>query len=171
MTVAEFEVLAAQSDTRLELIDGEVLEKSMPKFIHQWIQRQVYESLRELISSGHLAFIELQFRPAPEFNLLQADLAVVSRERCSQALSSGYVEGAPEMVIEVVSPSNDIIGGNRRRKLCFANGCLEFWLVDPENRTVEVATPDGLRREFTEADQISSPFFASGNLPVLKIFA
>ena len=54
-----------------------------------------------------------------------------------------YLFGAPELVIEVLSPSNTASEMRDKRKLCLANGSVEFWVVDPEQREVEVSTPDG----------------------------
>ena len=59
----------------------------------------------------------------------RADVAYVSAERSSEAHKTGILEGAPELVIEVLSPSNSAGRMYRLERLCMNNGCQEFWTV------------------------------------------
>ena len=51
------------------------------------------------------------------------------------------IRGAPELVIEVLSPSNTAAEIYEKEQICLANGAQEFWVVDPDRRQVKMTTP------------------------------
>lgn len=172
MTVADFEVLAEQSRSRLELIDGVVREKPVANARHRQIQYNLYDILKSNLKPGYRAAMELEFRPTTdESSLPRVDVAAVSITRFEEATVAGYLVGAPELVIEVVSRSNAATDLNGRRRLCLRGGCQEFWLVYPDDWSVQVWTPDAVGRDFNEADQIRSSLFGTDKVPVSQIFA
>jgi len=73
-----------------------------------------------------------------------------------------YLSGAPDLVIEVLSPSNTAAEIRDKRKMCLQNGSAEFWVVDPDQREVEVSTRDG-RSVIYGAGQTIPLFFAAGS--------
>ena len=83
------------------------------------------------------------FSARPEYEVWQVDVGVLRVERATAA--RGYLAGAPEIVIEVLSPSSTMDEINDRMAICMDNGCLSFWIVDK--------TPAGLRyrRKYHEA--------------------
>lgn len=72
--------------------------------------------------------------------MLQPDLLYLSNEQL-EIVSDKGVEGPPDIVIEVVSPSNVFIDRNQKKKIYLDFGVKEFWIVDPGNKTLEVYTP------------------------------
>ena len=50
---------------------------------------------------------------------------------------------APDLVIEVLSPSNTMDEVLDRQNICLKNGCIAFWTVDPKRKSVMVTTADG----------------------------
>jgi Uma2 family endonuclease len=65
-----------------------------------------------------------------------------------------FLTVAPELVVEVLSPSNSVIELNRYARLCLANGAQEFWSVDYESRSVRVQRKDKLDRKYEIGDTI-----------------
>jgi len=51
------------------------------------------------------------------------------------------LHGAPDLVIEILSPSNTVAEMYEREELCLENGAQEFWVVDIDRRGVKVTTP------------------------------
>jgi Uma2 family endonuclease len=75
--------------------------------------------------------------------LWAADVVYLSRERWTAIDPDDNLAGAPDLVIEVLSPSNTAAEIYDKEKLCLENGALEYWVVDPDRRQVKVSTPDG----------------------------
>jgi Uma2 family endonuclease len=148
LTVEQFAALP-RTDTRDELVEGEVISMPPANFLHNIAQKRLMRILDPLTGSGY-ANMEVPFVPQPGRALVRiADVAWISAERFRDINLSHYLMGAPELVIEVLSPSNKNLEMNRRRQEAFDGGCLEFWLVDPESKTVEVSSPDGSARTYS----------------------
>ena len=69
--------------------------------------------------------------------------AVVDRERDQSTADDDYFRGVPEIVIEVLSPSNTAPEMLEREAICLRHGGREFWRCDPVQRTVKVTTAEG----------------------------
>lgn len=114
---------------------------------------------------------EMAYRPHPDHEYWVADVAFVSRERWDAIPPDGYLMSAPELVIEVLSPSNTAAELREKRKLCLENGSREFWVIDEDYREIEVWTPDGRTVTYRSGQEIPL-FFASGaSLRIDDIFA
>jgi Uma2 family endonuclease len=162
MTFAEFEQLPNPRGGWLELHHGEVVEVAAPKRIHHVRQRRLRRLMERFADPVGELEPEFAYRPLPEHECWVADLAFVSHERCDAIPRNGYLAGAPDLVIEVLSPSNRDAEIEEKRKLCLGNGSREFWVVDDEDREIKVSTPDG-RTVTYRADQQIPLFFAPGS--------
>ncbi|HMD47482.1 MAG TPA: Uma2 family endonuclease [Bryobacteraceae bacterium] len=153
-----------------ELRHGELVQVPPPSRQHYLAQRRLRRYLEKSASSAGEVDIEMPFRPLPDFEYWYADVAFVSRTRWDQSPVEKHLEGAPDLVVEVLSPSNTAAEILDRRNICLENGSREFWLVDIEHRQLEVSTPDG--RSITyKAGQSIPLFFAPGvTLSVDSIF-
>ena len=80
-----------------------------------------------------------------------------------------YLAGAPDVVVEVLSPSNTVDEINEKISICLDNGCVSFWVVDPRRRRVSV-TEGNVTRHYGPPEAISCNAF-SGNIEVGEIFA
>jgi Uma2 family endonuclease len=63
--------------------------------------------------------------------------------------------GAPDVLVEILSPSNPTMELNRLRDLCFRNGCVQFWEVDPQPKIVTVLERDRDPHVYRSPAQIS----------------
>lgn len=122
-------------------------------------------------SAGETGIVdsEFGFKPLRDHEYRIADVVFISQARWETIDPNGYFEGAPDLVIEVLSPSNSAKELLDKRKLCLQNGAREFWAVDIENRQVEVSTADGRSIAYTTGPQIPL-FFAPAALAVDAIF-
>lgn len=139
------DLLALGDDVRAELIDGELYMMSSPSRIHQDISRelcwQIETFLRDKPCTMYNAPFDVHlFENNDESNgninaVVQPDIMVV----CDKSkLKDIYCKGAPDFIIEILSPSN--IGYDRLKKfnLYQRAGVREYWIVDPNNSSVEV---------------------------------
>ncbi|MBZ5609524.1 MAG: Uma2 family endonuclease [Acidobacteriia bacterium] len=171
LTFAEFEQLPdTQQGFRYELRHGELFKVPPPKHRHFRVQQNLRELLARAVGAAGLVATEFGFKPQPEHQYWIADVAYVSRARWDRIPENGYLEGAPDLVVEVLSGSNTAAEMLDRRNVCLENGALEFWLVDPEHRQVEVSTPDG--RSITYKSGQAIPLLAApgSHIPVDAIF-
>lgn len=92
--------------------------------------------MEPLIPPGGLVDIEFAFRALPQHELRVADVAFVSPERAAKIDPEDYLQGAPDLVIQILSPSNTAAELYDKEKVCLENGTKEFWIVDPDGRTI-----------------------------------
>lgn len=159
MTVEEFRNLPAIEGFQRELHHGEVVQMSRPKRRHD---HRLYV-LREILGryARPLGYLlqEVAYRALPEFDLRSADLALVAKHRWNAVDDDDNLLGAPDFVVEVLSPSNNAEDIEDTRQLCLANGCREFWVVYPRLKQIEVSTASGSRR-YRMGETIESAVFA-----------
>jgi Uma2 family endonuclease len=134
LTVEEFAQLDLPPDRLWELHNGEVVEMTFPVFIHRLLQDRLVELLKPLFQSMAVVLMEYPFRIG-NHDVRAADVGMALRDRV--ALVGGIPDGPPEMVIEVLSPSNAVSALKAYRRLCQKHGTLVFWVVDPDDNTVE----------------------------------
>jgi Uma2 family endonuclease len=168
MTFAEFEQLPNPPEGfPFELRHGELVKLVFPKMKHSRVQWQLRRLLERAAGQAGIVEKEVGFRPVPEHEYRIADVAFISKGRWDTA--EDYLFGAPEIVIEVLSPSNTATEMLDKEKLCLENGCQEFWIVDPTLQLVKVSTPDGRAITYSAGQEI--PLFFGGRLAVDSIFA
>jgi Uma2 family endonuclease len=170
MTFAEFAQLPEREGVRRELRRGELIPLAPPKFDHFMIQQILRDLLDKAAAGRGRAYTELGFRALPEHEFRIADVAYASHQRLTDGRVQTYFQGAPEIVIEVLSPSNTAAEMNEKEKLCLENGCQEFWIVDPELRVVKISTPDGRAITYRSGQEIPLSLFNGGRLSVDSIF-
>ena len=169
MTVEQFRQLPENGSFYYELRHGEAVPVTRPKLKHSLIQKRLEKLLEQAVPDMFVS-LEFPFRALPEHELRIADVALVSTDRIREADCEDNLHGAPEWVVEVLSPSNTVAEMNDKEKLCLENGSKEFWVVDPELRQVKVATPDGITTTFRSGQHIPLRSFGGGAVNVDEIF-
>ena len=171
MTVEEFQTLPKDDGPVYhELRQGELTSVTRPKLKHAVIQGRLRDALRAVAPQGSFVDTEAAFRALPEYELRVADVAYLSAERWKTADLEDNIRGAPDLVIEVLSPSNSASEIYDREMLCLENGGQEFWVVDPDRRQVKVSTPDGRTVTYQSGPEIPLPLFGNAKVAVNDIF-
>jgi Uma2 family endonuclease len=169
MTFAEFEQLPTPEDGRLELRHGEVVKVPPPKLKHAIIQENLRELLKHAAAGAGRVFLEFGFKALPDGEYRIADVVFIAEDRWNQRKDGSYFIDAPDLVIEVLSPSNTATEMRDRKKVCLENGSVEFWIVDFALREIEVSTRDGHSVTYKSGQEI--PLFFGGSVAVDAIFA
>jgi Uma2 family endonuclease len=132
--------------TLAQLIDGEIIISPSPLYLHQRIVFRLSRSLADFVESRGLG--EVAVAPIDVVlgsgRSVQPDVVYVSRERYGIIRKEG-IEGAPDLVAEVLSPSTAYYDLTEKRDANEAAGVREYWIVDPERETVEVLALEGER--------------------------
>ncbi|MCH7745138.1 MAG: Uma2 family endonuclease [Chloroflexi bacterium] len=161
---------------RYDIIDGEMIMAPSPNLQHQRILRKLFLQVHRFVSehqSGEVFFapLDVVVRREP-LRIRQPDLMFVSNDRAN--ILGQIVEGAPDLVVEVLSPGNS--RGEMESKLAdYAQlGVREYWLVSPEAMTVEVLELDEgawQRASLSGAgDHVSSEVLQGLELEVSQLF-
>ena len=132
-------VLFPEDGQRHELIDGEHYVSPSPKIPHQQIAGNLYWWLRRHLESdprGQVFFAPLDVIFS-RFDVVEPDLLYVSHERAEGVLGD-WVEGAPDLVIEIGSRSTRTRDETIKLQLYERAGVAEYWIVDPRTESVRV---------------------------------
>jgi len=175
MTADEY--LAMPYDGKLyQLIEGELVMSPSPNFWHQEFLVRLVVALRnftETKKSGLIIMSPLDVR-LDQANVYQPDFAFISNARKSIIQNSGIV-GAPDLCAEVLSTSNRQYDLTVKRAIYARSGVLEYWIVDPDAKTVSVyRLQDDATQPFavfTEAVTLVSPLLPGFELSVGALFA
>ncbi len=137
MTSAEFLALP-ESNLPMELLNGEILMSPAPTIGHQRSVRQIFKVVDGLTADG-----EVFFAPADvyfdEANTVQPDVFWISTQNnhCT-LIEDHYWQGAPDLIIGVLSPGTDRQDKNAKFKLYEKYGVREYWIADPVHKVLEV---------------------------------
>jgi Uma2 family endonuclease len=144
VTLDEFLTRPEREDgQREELIEGEVIVSPGAKVWHAAIVRRLRLGLSPLeqergyvVASDFACILGEKSMPAP-------DLAAVQLDRWNMAeKSEGWLDGSPELVIEVASPSNRRL--YRKPEGYLEYGAEQVWIVFPKTQTLTVVTAEGI---------------------------
>jgi Uma2 family endonuclease len=151
-TYADYE--AWDTDERYELIDGVPYLMAAPGERHQRISAELTRQFANFLVGKPCRVYAAPFdvrlnagldnvNDKTDKTVVQPDLLVICDER--KIKNGKNCVGAPDMVIEILSPSNSskdtILKSEKYRKA----GVREIWMVDPENKAVQVSVLDGGR--------------------------
>jgi Uma2 family endonuclease len=137
MTAAEFRTLPENADNP-ELIHGELIVSPTPRYAHQQTVGNIYLIINA-INPGGIVILSPMDVYLDDENVVQPDVFWVSgpQSRC-QLGTDGYWHGAPDLVVEILSPSTALRDKTVKFDLYQKHGVREYWLVDPEARYIEV---------------------------------
>jgi Uma2 family endonuclease len=134
-TIEEF----LQVDEELcQLINGRVIMTPAPNTNHQKLVRELLFQLSKFADSRSFFFAPLVVF-LDDKNVFQPDLLFIAEER-AHIISERGIEGAPDLIVEVLSPSNAYFDRYEKKDTYFRCGVKEYWIVDPANQTLEIYT-------------------------------
>ena len=164
-TLDDFRKLPAE--TRAELLEGEIFMSPSPDAWHQRIVGNSHKGISahiDAIGAGDIYVAPLDVELGDE--AVQPDLLFIAAAR--RSIVRDRVYGAPDLVIEVLSESTAVRDRLAKRRLYARHGVREYWIIDPESRTVEVLRLTG-RRYGPAAVFGIGDVIASGVLPGLRL--
>ncbi len=101
-----------------------------------------------------------------------ADVVFISSERIAQITSESYLDVAPELVVEVISPGNTWQEMRDKIEEYFAIGVAWVWIVEPERRQVLVYRSPTEMTALSEPDTLKGEGVLTGfSLPLAELFA
>ena len=169
-TYTSDDIKAMPEGTRVELLDGVLYDMASPTTVHQRLTFQLSFAIESHIRAkkGKCEVI-----PAPygvfldKKNFLEPDISVICD---TDKIKKDGCHGAPDWVIEVVSPSSQVMDYLRKLKKYIAFGVREYWIVDPQDETVTTydLENDNMAK-YTFHDEIACQLFPGLKLEIDKL--
>ncbi len=163
---------------RHELIDGEHFVTPSPNTKHQVVLGNLHLLIGLFLEDHHLGRVLLSPFDVvfTDFDVVEPDLLYMSHQRAAEILTAQHARGAPELVVEIGSPSTRKRDETIKRHLYERAGVEEYWFVDPDVDVVRVYRRDGDR--FARAIELSreagevliSPLLPGLTMPLVRIF-
>ena len=175
ITVAEFWAMPEDPGHRYELVDGELVDMDgAPR--HGKMTGHIYMLIASHVSGRNLPMdvgVCTGFQMDP-YTLRVPDVQVTTWERMAayDEDAGGWPPFAPDVAIEVVSPSNSPAELDRKTAEYFANGSRAVWIADPDPRTVSIRRPEQPEQVFGVGDVLrGDPEIPGFTCPVADVFA
>ncbi len=161
---------------RWELIDGVLIMSAAPNLMHQNVQMNLSFLVESWVRGHGLGKV---YTPDTDVvfsdtETVQPDLVFVSNER-AHILTAANIRGAPDLVVEILSPSTAKLDWRDKMDMYERHGVAEYWVVDPVGYMLwQFRLSDGkyaLHATFEEEDALTTPTLEGFSLPMGEVFA
>ncbi|MEO8434847.1 MAG: Uma2 family endonuclease [Pyrinomonadaceae bacterium] len=177
LTVADLDA-CPEDGNRYELIEGELFVSRAPRLPHQLVLQRLQGAFFNYLESNPIGLVVPGAGAVfSEYDAVIPDLVFVRKERWDEIVANDRFVGAPDLVIEVLSPGTE----NRQRDLLVKRqlyakyGVEEYWVVDVESRMVLIHRLAGQTLEEIASlkgdDEITSPILPGLGLSLDSIFS
>ncbi len=163
---------------RYEIIDGDLLVSPAPMSKHQSVLSNLHGRIWVFLEENPIG--KVLFAPLDvvlsDVNVVEPDLLFFSTTRLDR-LTRKNAQGAPDLVVEVLSESTRRTDEVRKRKLFERFDVLEYWIVDPEIDTVKIYRRAGekfdrqIELSSEAGDILTTPLLPGFAAPLAKLFA
>lgn len=167
--------LLPEDGRRYELIEGDLLVSPGPSLRHQTVSRRLQFELMKALEEPGLAQIfnaPIDVVLAPT-TCVQPDLVVVTAEN-ARILTHRAIEGVPDILVEILSPTSRERDQDLKRELYERFAIREYWIVDPESGLLVVHRHDGERYEvrarYDRNGTLECPEFPGLAVPLAHVF-
>ena len=159
---------------RFELIDGELVPMSPPGFDHGCIVLDIAAALREFVQFRKLGLVAVEsgFCVSHDPDTVRSpDVAFVRAERIPPGGVRAFFQGAPDLAVEVISPSDRASEVISKAQDWLQSGCIAVWVIDPETKTVSVYSNRPQTLFLSAADTLTCEELLPGfRLPIAQVF-
>jgi Uma2 family endonuclease len=164
-----------EAGPRYQLIEGDLLMAPAPNRFHQSILGVLFGELYQYLQAhpvGRIYSASLDV-VLSDLNVFQPDLIFVSQAR-EHILTAQGAEGAPDLVVEILSPKTARLDLEQKRMVYARAGVTELWIVDPESRELRVfllqQNSDLPDRILSGEQRITSPLLPGFDLSLTTVF-
>lgn len=175
-TNADVARLATDEFSRYELIGGEIIVSTAPRYIHQLLTTRIIVEFSKFLDKNPIG----EILPTPglifsEYDGVIPDLIFITHERRDEILNEedGKFHGAPEIVIEILSPGR--VNARRdlqiKRELYEIFAVPEYWAVKPQQKEIEVFRAGGQSEIYAENQVLTTSLLPKFRLKLKQLFA
>jgi Uma2 family endonuclease len=173
LTADEFQLMPDEEAVRTELDEGQVIGRPLLGFDNACLISEIGYFLYGHVKPNRLGKI---YGTNTGFQLTDdtvraPDLSFVRASRRDSIRSKGFAKGAPDLAVEIISPSDSIRQLMRKVKQYFAAGTHTVWIVYPDEQEVQVLEATGTDRWLKGDDPIEAPELLPGfSVPISQFF-
>jgi Uma2 family endonuclease len=173
LTADELEQMPDDDSLRTELDEGELITKPPAGEDHGYRGSEITAILRDYVKRNRLGRVytaEAGFR-LNNATVRAPDVAFVRQARVEEIKSKGFAKGAPDLAVEIFSPSDSVPQLMRKVRQYFAGGCHTVWIVYPDRLEIHVLEAAGGDRILRVGDFVDAPELLPGfSVPVTEFF-
>ncbi len=158
-----------------ELVEGRIVPMSPTGGKHGLIEATVVYELKAFVDQKKLGWVLTGeagiFTKRNPDTVRGADIAFISKKRLPQGAPAGFLEVAPELVVEIISPGNPRKEIDKKIKEYLNIGVKWVWLIDPKNRSCMVYRSQTDVQKLTENDSlVGDEILAGFEIKIAKFF-
>lgn len=172
LTFTDYEKIP-EDGFRHEIIEGEEFRTPVPEVPHQRVSVKLVQILNEHVmrsKSGEIFHAPIDVVLSPE-DIVQPDIIFIASSHADRVTQKN-IQGAPDLVIEILSPSTAPVDRGRKLALYDRAGVREYWIVDPVAKTAEIhefGSPRR-RRAYQEGQSFASALFSGLSVNLADVF-
>ncbi len=163
---------------RYEIIEGVLYMVNAPGYDHQYVVSEMHLQMGNFVKSNRLGIVmtaPFEIHLSETSRPVQPDVFFIAAERQPQS-GDPYFEGAPDLVVEVISPSSIRLDRFVKFDAYERAGVREYWIVDPGTHSVEVYVLDkervyALLGQFRGRESVRSLVLEGFSVAVVSLFA
>lgn len=177
-TYEDYKSLPESETKRYELLGGELIMVPSPSTYHQRISGRLWSILRTFVVRRKLgevfyAPLDIVLGEGEEREVVQPDIFLIFKER-AKIIAEEEIRGAPDLVVEIISPGTEARDRHYKKTLYARHGVREYWIVDPEAKTIEVYTLGGegfkLVKAYKADEILKSPILPGLEVDLKEVF-
>jgi Uma2 family endonuclease len=164
LTADELEQMPDDDSVQIELDEGEAITMLPASMDHGDCESNIILLLGNYVKKHRLGRVltgDTGFRLRDD-TVRAPDVAFVRRERVEAVRHRGFGRGAPDLAVEIFSPSDSVRHLMRKVKQYFAAGCHTVWIMYPERLEVNVLEASGADRLLQAGDLLEAPELLPG---------
>jgi Uma2 family endonuclease len=159
LTADELARMPDDDSVQIELDEGELITMPPAGMEHGDVGAEITAILRNHVKKHRLGRVfsaDTGFRLRDD-TVRAPDVAFVRQARVEELRGAGFAQGAPDLAVEIFSPSDSVRQLMRKVKQYFAAGCHTVWIVYPENRELQILEASGTDRLLHAQDTLEAP--------------
>ena len=176
MTVDDLDAMP-EDGNRYEVIEGELVVSRAPGLPHQIVSGNIFGVFWSYLQSNPIGrIVATPGLILSRYSGVIPDLVFYSHARGDEIIWDERLNAAPELVIEILSPSRENVSRDRmtKRALYAKHGVKEYWIADCDDRSIEIYRLKDQGLDLIEVlrlgDEITSPLLPGFSCPLAKIF-
>lgn len=173
LTADELEQMPDDDSVQIELDEGELITMPPAGMDHGNCGAQIAALLHNYVKKHRLGRVynaDTGFRLSND-TVRAPDVSFVRQQRVATVHNRGFGKGAPDLAVEVFSPSDSVRQLMRKVKQYLAAGCHTVWIVYPDRQEIQVLDAAGTDRSLPMGDTIEAPELLPGfSVPVAQFF-